>query len=44
MSDDRSKLLTTEPLDETGGRALVEAWRVSGWGIKGPHHLVYLKT
>jgi hypothetical protein len=30
MSDDRSKLPTTEPLDETGGRALVEAWRVSG--------------
>ena len=30
MSDDTSKSPTTEPLDEAGGRALVEAWRVSG--------------
>lgn len=30
MSDDHSKPPTTEPLDEAGGRALVEAWRVSG--------------
>lgn len=30
MSDDTSIPPTTEPLDEAGGRALVEAWRVSG--------------
>lgn len=30
MSDDTLKSPTTEPLDEAGGRALVEAWRVSG--------------
>ncbi len=30
MSDDTEIPPTTEPLDEAGGRALVEAWRVSG--------------
>jgi hypothetical protein len=30
MSDDTAIPPTTEPLDEAGGRALVEAWRVSG--------------
>ena len=30
MSDDPIIPPTTEPLDEAGGRALVEAWRVSG--------------
>jgi hypothetical protein len=30
MSDDTTLPPTTEPLDEAGGRALVEAWRVSG--------------
>jgi hypothetical protein len=30
MSDDTKIPPTTEPLDEAGGRALVEAWRVSG--------------
>jgi hypothetical protein len=30
MSDDPTILPAVEPLDEAGGRALVEAWRVSG--------------
>lgn len=30
MSDDPAIPSTTEPLDEAGGRALVEAWRASG--------------
>ena len=30
MSDDAKKSPATDPLDETGGRALVEAWRLSG--------------
>jgi hypothetical protein len=30
MSDATQIPPTTEPLDESGGRALVEAWRVSG--------------
>lgn len=30
MSDDTKIPPTTDPLDEAGGRALVEAWRVSG--------------
>lgn len=30
MSDDIPILPTTDPLDEAGGRALVEAWRASG--------------
>lgn len=30
MSDDAQIPSTTEPLDEAGGRALVEAWRLSG--------------
>ena len=30
MSDDPTIPPTTEPLDEAGGRALVEAWRLSG--------------
>jgi hypothetical protein len=30
MSDDVPSAPTTDPLDEEGGRALVEAWRASG--------------
>ncbi len=30
MSDDPTPLPTTDPLDEDGGRALVESWRASG--------------
>ncbi len=30
MSDDPVSLPTTDPLDEGGGRALVESWRASG--------------
>jgi hypothetical protein len=30
MTDDTTIPPTTKPLDEAGGRALVEAWRVSG--------------
>ncbi len=30
MSDDLTTPPTTEPLDEAGGRALVESWRASG--------------
>lgn len=30
MSDDPSPSVLAEPLDEAGGRALVEAWRASG--------------
>ncbi len=30
MSDDAKIPPTTDPLDEFGGRALVEAWRASG--------------
>jgi hypothetical protein len=30
MSDDARIPPTSDPLDESGGRALVEAWRASG--------------
>ena len=30
MSDDAKRSPATDPLDEIGGRALVEAWRLSG--------------